>query len=282
MDFSNPKNHNIWGVNKLLQTLKRYSFLYIVYFKQHLKVMMEYKVDFLIGISSVFIQQFAAIFFLKVVFDHIETLKGWNFYQILLIYGIAFAGRAIHHIFFDNLWTIGWQYIRTGNLDRLLIRPINPLFQIIAERVQQDGIGQLIIGGMVLYYSISNLDIAISLGNVLILIIMIISSGLIFVALNLFFITFSFWMTDSLPVVSAVFNLSDFSRYPITIYNKVIAFILTFIIPYSFTAFYPAAFFFDKGYKWVSLCTPLVAIILCFISYRFWKYGLSAFTSTGS
>lgn len=63
MDFSNPKNHNIWGVNELLQTLKRYSFLYIVYFKQHLKVMMEYKVDFLIGISSVFIQQFAAIFF---------------------------------------------------------------------------------------------------------------------------------------------------------------------------------------------------------------------------
>ncbi|PEZ02909.1 ABC transporter permease [Bacillus sp. AFS018417] len=266
----------------MLHTLKRYAFLYTVYFKQHLKVMMEYKVDFLIGISSVFIQQFASIFFIKVVFDHIETLKGWNFYQILLIYGIAFAGRAIHHIFFDNLWTIGWQYIRTGNLDRLLIRPINPLFQIVAERVQQDGFGQLIIGGIILSYSTSHLNISMTIGNVLMLLVMIISSGFIFVALNLFFITFSFWMTDSLPVVSAVFSLSDFSRYPITIYNKVIAFILTFIIPYSFTSFYPAAFFFDKGYKWVSLCTPLVAIILCFIAYRFWKYGLSVFTSTGS
>lgn len=86
--------------------------------------MMEYKVDFLIGILSVFIQQFASIFFIKVVFDHIETLKGWNFYQILLIYGIAFAGRAIHHIFFDNLWTIGWQYIRTGNFEDLFVCPL--------------------------------------------------------------------------------------------------------------------------------------------------------------
>ena len=222
----------------MLHTLKRYLFLYTVYFKQHLKVMMEYKVDFIIGVSSVFIQQFATIFFIKVVFDHIETLKGWNFHQILLIYGIAFAGRAIHHIF-DNLWTIGWQYIRTGNLDRLLIRPINPLFQIIAERVQQDGFGQLIISGIMLYYSISHLAITLTVGNVLMLMIMIVSSGLIFVALNLLFITFSFWMTDSLPIVSAVFNLSDFSCYPITIYNKVIAFILTFIIPYSFTSFYP-------------------------------------------
>ncbi|WP_180235705.1 ABC-2 family transporter protein [Bacillus toyonensis] len=39
----------------------------------------------------------------------------------------------------------------------------------------------------------------------------------------------------------------DFSRYPITIYNKVISFILTFIIPYSFTSFYPAAFFSIRG-----------------------------------
>lgn len=72
-----------------MKTMKRYGKLYYLFIKNHLKVMMEYRVDFLIGISSVMLQQFAGIFFVKIVFDHIEQLNGWTFYEILFIYGIA-------------------------------------------------------------------------------------------------------------------------------------------------------------------------------------------------
>ncbi|WP_210364159.1 ABC-2 family transporter protein [Bacillus sp. REN3] len=90
------------------------------------------------------------------------------------------------------------------------------------------------------------------------LIVMMISSGLIFVAINLFFATYSFLMIDSLPIVWTVFNLSDFARYPLTIYHKGIRMFLTWIIPYGFTA----AYFIDKsGYKAFALWTPAAAII---------------------
>lgn len=92
--------------------LKRYIKLYWLYLKNHVKVMMEYRGDFIIGTSSVMLQQFTAIFFVSVVFHHIDAINGWSFYEILFIYGIAMTGRSIHHIFFDNLWTIGWQYIK--------------------------------------------------------------------------------------------------------------------------------------------------------------------------
>ncbi|WP_442600283.1 ABC transporter permease [Neobacillus sp. D3-1R] len=245
--------------------------------------MMEYRIDFLIGVISVMLEQFASIFFVKVVFDHIEQINGWNFYEILFIYGIAATGRSIHQIFFDNLWTLGWQYIRPGKLDRLLIRPINPLFHVVADRLHQDGFGQLIIGLIILGTSIPHLDITWGLIPVLILIVLIISSGLIFIAINLFFATFSFWMIDSLPIVWAVFNLSDFARYPLTIYHKGIRMFLTWIIPYGFTAFYPAAYFIDQdAYKWFVLWTPLVAVTCMVLAYAFWKRGLKAFSSTGS
>ncbi len=263
--------------------LRRYSKLYWQFFKQQLKVMMEYRVDFFIGVSSVFLIQFTSIFFVKVVFDHIDALNGWSFYEVLFIYGIATAGRSIHHIFFDNLWTVGMNYVRPGNFDRLLIRPINPLFHLIADRVQQDGFGQLIIGLIILGVSMPQLDISWGILDFILLIAMIVSSGLIFVAVNLFFATFSFWMVDSLPIIWAVFNIADFARYPITIYNKGIRFLLTWIIPYGFTAFYPAAFFIDhSGYKTIALLTPVIAIVSCAIAYAFWNRGLKSFTSTGS
>ncbi|RSK26273.1 ABC transporter permease [Bacillus sp. HMF5848] len=263
--------------------MKRYAKLYWQFFKARLKVMMEYRADFWLGVSSVMLQQFTSIFFVKIVFDHIEELNGWNFYEILFIYGIAATGRSIHHIFFDNLWTIGWQYIRPGNFDRLLIRPINPLFHIVADRVQQDGIGQLIIGIIILVTAIPNIDITWSVWAVCMLIIMILASGVIFVAVNLFFATLSFWMIDSLPVVWAVFNLSDFARYPLTIYHRSIQIVLTWIIPYGFTAFYPAAYFIDNaGYQTFALWTPVVAAVCWFLAYWFWNQGLRAFASTGS
>lgn len=261
----------------------RYAKLYWVFAKNHMKVMMEYRVDFLIGIFSVMLQQFASVFFVKVVFDHIEQLNGWSFYEILFIYGVAATGRSIHHIFFDNLWTLGWQYIRPGQLDRLLIRPINPLFHLCADRLQQDGLGQIIIGIIIMSIASPHLDVTWGVIEILLLILMIISSGMIFVAINLFFATFSFWMIDSLPIVWAVFNLSDFARYPLNIYHKGIGLFLTWLIPYGFTAFYPAAYFIGgEGYKWFAIWTPLVAIICCLIAYMFWNKGLKAFASTGS
>jgi ABC-2 type transport system permease protein len=263
--------------------MKRYAKLYWQFFKQQLKVMMEYRVDFFIGVFSVVFIQFTSIFFVKVVFDHIEALNGWSFYEVLFIYGIASTGRSIHHIFFDNLWTFGWQYIRPGNFDRLLIRPINPLFHLVADRVQQDGFGQLVIGFIILGYSMPNLNVEWGLWELFLLGVMVLSSGVIFVAVNLFFASLSFWMVDSLPVMWATFNLSDFARYPLTIYNKGIRFVLTWLVPYGFTAFYPAALFIEhSGYQTIAMWSPVVAIVSCWIAYSFWKMGLRSFVSTGS
>ncbi|MFC0187561.1 ABC transporter permease [Fictibacillus aquaticus] len=263
--------------------MRRYIKLYYLFCKQNMKVMMEYRMDFFLGVMSVMLQQFAGIFFIKVVFDHIQQLNGWTFYEILFIYGIAATGRSIHHIFFDNLWTLGWQYIRPGKFDRLLIRPINPLFHFIADRLQQDGFGQLLIGLIVLGTAMPELGIAWGVTEILLLAVMILASGFIFVAVNLFFATLSFWMVDSLPIVWAVFNLSEFARYPLTIYKKGIQNVLTWIIPYGFTAFYPAAYFIEgSGFQQLALWTPAVALTCCAVSYWFWNRGLRAFTSTGS
>lgn len=263
--------------------MRRYSKLYWQFFKARLKVMMEYRADFFIGVLSVFLIQGTAILFVSIVFQQIDSLHGWTFHQILFIYAIALLGRSIEHIFFDNLWTVGWQYIRPGNFDRLMIRPVNVLFHLIADRVQQDGVGSFLIGLIVLFTAVPHLGVDWAITDVLLLILMIVSSAAIFLAVNLFFATFSFWMVDSLPVMVAVQGTSDFARYPMGIYGKGIQFVLTWIIPYGFTAFYPAAVFIDpSGFRQFALLTPLVAALSLTIAYLFWNRGLRAFSSTGN
>lgn len=264
-------------------SIKAYVKLYLEFLKQAVKVWMEYRADFFIGALSTFTIQGASILFIAIVFRQIHQLNGWSFSQMLFIFGIANTGRSIHLLFFDNLWTLGWQYIKTGEFDRILIRPINPLFHVIADRVQQDGVGQFLLGLVILVESIRPANIHWTLLNLVMFGVMIVSSGFIFSAVNLFLATLSFWMVDSLPIMSAVFGLSDFARYPLSIYNKVIRIILTWIIPYAFTAFYPATYFFnDDGYRFVAALTPVVATLCCTIAYFFWTRGVRAYSSTGT
>ena len=243
--------------------------------------MTEYRVNFLIGLFSFIFVQGAALAFLFLVFNRVQIINGWTLPELLFIYAIACLGRFIHQTFFDQLWSLGYHYIRNGNFDRILVRPVNPLFHLIADKAfNHDGIGQLIIGSAALYYSSSELAIDWSISMIMLLIVMIVSSGLIFSALNLLFASLSFFIIDSLLLMNSLFVFSDYSRYPMGIFPSALSVMMTWLVPYAFTGFYPADYLLHQtGIGWM---TPFVAIFLCVISYSFWMYGLNRYKSTGS
>lgn len=80
-----------------------------------------------------------------------------------------------------------------------------------------------------------------------------------------------------------VYQLSTFVKYPTTIYPGWIKGILTFIIPFAFSGYFPSAYFLGKG-SFVSgiLLTILVAIGSILVAYRIWLIGMSRYESTGS
>ncbi|WP_373459704.1 ABC-2 family transporter protein [Paenibacillus harenae] len=57
----------------------------------------------------------------------------------------------------------------------------------------------------------------------------------------------AFWIVRSGTIVDiAIYTIRSFINYPISIYGKSIQLLLTFVIPYAFVNFYPAAAFLDK------------------------------------
>lgn len=77
--------------------------MHAIFIKQYLKQIMEYKVDFVVGVLGVFLTQGLNLLFLSVLFQHIPSLEGWTFEQIAFIYGFSLIPKGIDHLFFDNL-----------------------------------------------------------------------------------------------------------------------------------------------------------------------------------
>ena len=129
--------------------MKRYLKIYFKFLKQYIKTLMEYKEDFIYGMIGFFLIQGTSIIFINLIFDNIQSLKGWSFYEIIFIYGFSQIPRGIDHIFTDYLWIFSGNSIVRGEFDRYLLRPLNPLFQVIAERFQPEGFGELVVGFIV-------------------------------------------------------------------------------------------------------------------------------------
>lgn len=72
-----------------MKEIKRYLRLYRVLIRQFFKVILQSKVDFLMGLFGFFFTQIMGIAFLYLVFQQIPTLQGWTFDQLVFIYGFA-------------------------------------------------------------------------------------------------------------------------------------------------------------------------------------------------
>ncbi len=262
--------------------MRRYLLLYWAFLRQRFKTLLEYRANFLIGASSTIFLQTAGLLTIWVVMSQIPDLNGWSLDELLLIYGLLMLAKSLNHMFADNLWTLGQVYIRTGGFDRFLVRPINPLFHLLADRFNHEGIGYFLIGAALVINSSVALGIDWTLLNLLYLLLAVVSGGVIFMALNLITSVTAFFMTMSTPVMWAVHDTNEFAKFPLTIYHKAIGLALTWLLPFGFASFYPASYLLGRNTTVLVWLGPVVAAVLLFIGYRLWLFGLRHYASTGS
>lgn len=263
--------------------MKRYFKIYIQFLKQYIKTLMEYKEDFIYGLVGFFLIQLTSLIFIGLVFNNIQSLKGWTFYEIIFIYGFSQIPRGIDHVFTDYLWIFSGNSIRTGEFDRYLLRPLNPLFQVIAQRFQPEGFGELIVGFLLIIYSGIKLQIEVTPVKIIGFIIAVIGGTLIYTAIKLAAASIAFWTKTSFRHLQIAYELSGFAKYPVTIYPGMVKNLLTFIVPFAFTGFYPGAYLLGKESFFVGVILTLVvgAVAIC-VAYLIWLKGLSIYESVGN
>lgn len=263
--------------------MKRYCRLYLQFLKQYIKILIEYRADFIFGLVGFLLVQFSGVVFIQLIFQSIPALSGWTFYEVLFIYGFAQIPRGIDHVFTDNLWILSGRILIAGEFDKYLLRPINPLFHLLSEKFQPDGFGEIIIGGILVFFSVVQLNLEVTFGKVVLFAIAVFFATIIYTAIKLAVSSISFWIKFAQSYLYMTYQMSTFTKYPMTIYPKVIRGLLTFIIPFAFTGYYPGAYFLGKVslFRGIGM-TIIISILSILVAYQIWLKGLTKYESSGS
>src|SRR5690606_20060830 len=108
------------------------------------------------------------------------------------LYGYYLIPKSLDHILADQVWQLANGGITRGLLDKFLIKPISPLFQLIVEMIQLEGFGELILGIIFLVIFTPMVAVSWSFSNVMALLICVLFSMMFFFSIKLIFGSLSF------------------------------------------------------------------------------------------
>ena len=279
--MSNSENYS--GETSRISGVKKHWNVYKKFFAMYMKSRLIYKADFILGFTSQLINLIFSVAFLSLLFTQVESIQGWNFDEILLLAGFSGLILNLHHIFFFAPYRLGEDYIISGRMDRYFVRPLNMLFQVFARYIADDNISKVLANMAIVIYAWNQLALSIAPVKILYGLLAIISGVMVLGSIFVTFGTTAFWTGRSQAIFWLFFRISDFRRYPYSIFSQPIKIILVTIVPIAFTSFFPTTFLLGMP-EWRSwqIATLIVGPVMYLLAYQFWKFGLSRYSSTGS
>ena len=263
--------------------MRRYLSLFFDYLTQYAKVRLSYRADFLISVATSFAATISAFGFVYILFTKIPKLSDWRFEEVMFIYGFSLIPYGLFNVISLNLYDFGNNYIIEGKFDRVLLRPISSLFQVLFENFRIESFHEVATGIFGIWLAARLLHLQWRLTDVLLLVFWGLCGAVIYVSIFLLLSTVSFWFEDRIGVHPPVWNLIAFGRYPLSIYSSFIQFFLSWVIPFGFASFYPSVRLLGRAqfHRYAPL-VPVVAAACLSVAILTWNRGVRHYSSTGS
>ena len=250
------------------------------------RAQMQYRTSFVLSSIAQFLVTGVEFFAIWALFHRFGSLEGWQLGEVALLYGmtnISFAlGENLAYGFneFD-------QMVKSGEFDRVLLRPRGTAFQIASRQIRLRT-GRLLQGIAVFIYALWTLDVALTLPKTALLLAALASGVAMFTGLFILRATLTFFTIEALEVMAIVtYGGVETTQYPITIYDKWFRRFFTFVIPLACMNYFPALAITGRAdplgtpvvFQWLA---PLVGFAFLALCLRAWQFGVRRYRSTGS
>ncbi|MDO3412679.1 ABC-2 family transporter protein [Saccharibacillus sp. CPCC 101409] len=259
-----------------------YIGLVFEYLKNYMKTRLTYRADFWVEVISDLMTQATNLVFIFVVFGHTDSLGGWSEAEVIFVYGFFMVPYGLFSCFV-NLWNFGDRYIVKGEMDRILTRPAYNLFQIFLENVDPPSLIGSLIGVVIMIASGGQLGLEFMWWHIPVMLLFSVSAMLIYSGVYITLTSVSFYSDSPTGIIPLLYNIQNYGRYPVTIYNRFIQVLLTWILPFAFVGVYPASLFLGRTEMFhMAWLTPVMGGVFLAIGVVSWNIGVKRYRGAGS
>ena len=222
-----------------------------------------------------------------VVFHQVDSLGGFDFAEVALMYGIAVSAFGIADLVVGHLDELP-RYVRTGTFDAFLLRPLSPLGQLVTSDFSLRRLGRVGTGIAVLVVALVAVDIDWTPSRALLVVITPFAGAVIFSAVFLATSTIGFFVVEGMEFASAfTYGGNYLAAFPFPLFGAVVRRFFTFAVPVAFVAYLPALALLGRPDPlglpgWLSWSAVPVAAVAWVAALAVWRTGVRHSVGAGS
>lgn len=256
--------------------------LYLHYVSINIRCMMQYKTSFLLTAIGQFLVSFNVFLGIFFMFQRFSKVEGFTYSEVLLCYATILLEFAFAEMTARGFDTFSGM-VRSGDFDRVLVRPQNEIVQVLGSKFELTRIGRIIQAVVMFAYGVIKSDVNWNLPKIGAILFMLIGGTAVFSSLFLIYAALCFFTLDGLEFMNVFTDgAREFGKYPIGIYGKKMLLFATFIIPYALIQYYPLLYILDRRSSILYMLLPLAACWFLIPALLLWRFGVRHYKSSGS
>lgn len=261
--------------------------LYFRYVGISLRSQMQYRASFVMLSLGHLVATGTEFLGVWALLDRFGNVRGWRLPEVMLFYGMINVSFALSEGIARGFDTFG-DMVKSGDFDRLLVRPRSTALQVAGRELQLLRIGRFTQGLAVLIAGATMLEVHWSLAKIALLVGAIIGGTCLFNGLFVLTGTLAFWTTESLEITNTVtYGGVETAQFPLTIYRPWFRTFFVVIVPLACANYFPALAILGRPDplgtpKWLAWASPIVGALFFTLSLRVWELGVRRYRSTGS
>jgi ABC-2 type transport system permease protein len=213
------------------------------------------------------------------IYNSGASFPGWNFYEVLLIQSIFTLSLGLTCVLFSNVLWSTMQYIREGSFEVVLLRPLNPLFFLIASNFDTGSFGLLIGGGVMFGIAIAHTGF-VSFAATAQFLLLFTAGFAVMTGFQMIMAATSFKWVGNSRLPDILDSILSFGKYPVSIFPQAIKMLASFIIPVGMIGFYPASALLGRLDP-VVLISVIPCILFMFLGIWLYQYMVRLYEGVG-
>lgn len=169
-----------------------YLRLYKKYLQIQIQSIMQYKASFCLTAVGQFLVSFNVFLGVYFMFQRFHEVEGFTYSQVLLCFAITLMEFSLAEAFargFDTFSTT----ISNGEFDRIMVRPRNEIFQVLAGRIELTRIGRMLQAVVMFAYGIAKSHVEWTWDKVLTVVFMLLGGTAVFTGIFLIYAAICFF-----------------------------------------------------------------------------------------
>ena len=262
--------------------------LFLSYIRNGLRAQMLYPTAFLIRLVTQFTVTIVEFGGLWAMFARFSHLRGWTFPEVALFYGVVSTSFSLVDMSTRGFDMFGPQFVKTGDFDRVLLRPRPATTQLVGYDFGFTSIGRLAQGLIALAVAIALLDIGWTAAKVALLLWAVVGGTALFAGILILQATLAFWTVESLEIGNTLtYGGVEAVQYPLDIYAAWFRKFLIYVVPLGCVVYFPVAAVLGRSAMtgaaaWFGAVSPLAGFVFLGVAFAAWGRGIAHYTSTGS